>query len=233
MNSPRVRSLESVAVRDRPILFSAPMVRALLAGTKTQTRRLVKTVPSCRDADRAMPALMVRRGEHKGSYVLLDDAIGPAWSPAGGMPLERYPWDAALSPYGGIQDRLWVKETWHPSDSGPELFAADYASKAEAGVERWRSPLHMRRVDSRITLEVLAVRVERLKDISEADAIAEGIDPAAPMKARINGEPGDVHFFGPDAARKGYAMLWDAINGEGSWASNPWVWVVAFGRIKP
>ena len=85
-----------------------------------------------------------------------------------------------------------------------------------------------------ISLDVTRVRVERLCDITEEDARAEGIDPEKPLPASINGKPGLVHAFGPDAARRLFAALWDAINGDrGAWASNPWVLVFDFRRVRP
>lgn len=180
---------------DRPILFSGAMVRALLAGTKTQTRRVVKP---------------------DGKYRL--DLVAPA----DGGP--------SRCPYGAPGDRLWVRETWNTFEGWAGYFyAADDHSFgigadddpdhiAEHAV-RWRPSIHMPRAVSRITLEITAVRVERLQDISEADAWAEGI-------------PGDLLHRAQGWAPRAYQFLWEQINGPGSWDANPWVWVVEFRRVE-
>lgn len=191
----------------RPILFSGPMVRALLAGTKTQTRRGVKGVP----------------------LDWLDEAgFTPEFVAAP---------DNGLCPYGGPGDQLWVKETWRPRSSIQPWdldvrYEADGAERTikdgEFGDGDWKmpkaaargnvSPLFMPRFASRLTLQITNVRVERLQDISEADAEAEGTQ-----------EPSLVPLIGAFwSSRDGYAKLWEHINGKGSWAANPWVWAVSF-----
>jgi hypothetical protein len=188
---------------ERPILFSAPMVRAILAGTKTQTRRVVK------------PA-------HK------------AWIE---MPVTHQlgEWDKRPLPYGKPGDRLWVRETWqavsgndrarhimtHPR---PDRGWLEYAAtpRADEPAYKWRPSIHMPRWASRITLEVTGVRVERLQDISEADAMAEGVHYSLLEKIQA----------GQDRwARHAYKKLWESIHGPGSWDLNPWVWVVEFKGV--
>ena len=206
-------------MKERPILFSAPMVRALLNCTKSQTRRIVKP-----------------------SHIKF---FGPSMNAA----LERSPTLAtAFCPYGQPGDRLWVRETWQYYDWTEEgepciRFHADNATTwPEPGNDawsdklvdvweilsrdenynidnrardrRWRPSIHMPRWASRILLEVTSVRVERLQDISEADAEAEG-----PPK----------HF---NSWRDNFCALWQKINGDGSWDANPWVWVVEFQRAE-
>lgn len=192
-------------MKERPILFSAPMVRALLAGTKTQTRRIAKPV---RHPD-----------------------LGNVYAP-GALVLEREPQHVIdrCCPYGRPGDRLWVREThmnWWKLDpanpEGPRLFShvAAYAAdgyELEPG-ERWIPSIHMLRAASRILLEITAVRVERLQDISEADALAEGV-------------PHSLNLPGGRFARENFKHLWWTINGDGSWESNPWVWVVEFQRAQ-
>lgn len=187
-------------MKERPILFSGPMVRALLAGTKTQTRRVVK------------PSAMLG-GWETGHNARGD--ITSRWPLACGL-------KPARCPYGQPGDRLWVREAFAGSiayerhgyplkEWGNKLW---YVADGEPRSGQWTRPrpsIHMPRCLSRITLEVTGVRVERLQDISEADAIAEGIGH------------GDV-----DAAVADYAALWEQINGPGSWDANPWVWVVSF-----
>jgi hypothetical protein len=206
-------------VKERPILFSAPMVRALLAGTKTQTRRAVH--------QKYLPWLdnMVTR--------FLDGE-----------------WNQRPLPYGQPGDRLWVRETfmhepadycWEASVSIPcrpaeTVYRADFPQSPPG--EGWQPSIHMPRALSRITLEVTGVRVERLQDISEADASAEGI-VECPIPADDEGPRRIGYMVGPDDGESGlqvtpiraYRQLWESINGPGSWAANPWVWVVEFRRL--
>ncbi len=192
-------------MKERPILFSAPMVRAILAGTKTQTRRVVK--------DR-----------HIGQ---IDTSKLPG--PAG--------WSRPM-PYGQPGDRLWVRETWACFDSHvrPKSRIAYRSDTPDGEMVRvdapWKPSIHMPRWASRITLEVTGVRVERLQDISEADALAEGVEQVLKGRFRIYGRETD----GRDtdrSARTSYCSLWESINGPGSWDANPWVWVIEFKRVQP
>ena len=202
-------------MKERGILFSAPMVRAILAGTKTQTRRIVK-----------------HRGE-------MDQRDGGGWWP---YRMSWSPGDPDGSewmpcPYGQPGDRLWVRETWahvpitayrcsegvqqtaNPKD--PDMAAVYAAGWDRSSPGRWRPSIHMPRWASRITLEITSVRVERLQEISQGDARAEGCD-------------GSSNSMG--SAFTEYVALWAKINGtEGpvSWDANPWVWVVEFKRVKP
>lgn len=187
-------------MRERPILFSAPMVRAILAGQKTQTRRIVKPQPL---GDTA--------------WKNDDQWIVSGHGEAGDTGLH--------CPYGQPGDRLWVRETWAygihalaaKSDAdGPFVYAADQTTQGRL-CDRWRPSIHMPRAASRITLEITGVRVERLRDISEDDAYAEGVTHAE---------------WGGMNAREGFRRLWESLNGTGSWEANPWVWVVEFQRIS-
>lgn len=185
--------------RERPILMSGPMVRALLAGAKTQTRRV------------AQP---------KRSIEPMTDEC----------------------PYGQPGDTLWVREAWaaqHACDhlKPSEMRTADtrvhYAATEDLGGLRKRPGMFMPRWASRITLRVTDVRVERLQDISEADAVAEGIGPHRKggwwWEQPPDGIAGSNHF-GAKTARDAFRALWESINGGGSWDENPWVWVVSFER---
>lgn len=194
---------------ERPILFSAPMVRAILAGTKTQTRRVMKP---------------------DGRYRL--DVVAPA----DGGP--------SRCPYGQPGDRLWARETWaaphncdhlKPSEIDSE-WRFHYAATEDRGGLLWRPSIHMPRRASRITLEVTGVRVERLQDISEADAIAEGIG----SRQVSENDSRWLNYMDPESKaaafgdpRYSFWSLWENINGEGSVETNPWVRVIAFRRIKP
>lgn len=209
--------LDDVAMTDRPILFSSPMVRAILEGTKTQTRRVVN----------------VARVQKKGTR----DSAG--WRP---FNLD----DAAdrravetncgrVCPYGEIGDRLWVRETWaapHECDAMPPRAIPvgtriTYAATADLGGPRGvggligRPSIFMPRSACRITLAVESVRVERLNAITEADATAEGVDTGNGAVSR-------------GWARCNFAELWDEINGKRApWETDPWVWVVTFQRVQP
>lgn len=203
-------------MKERPILFSGEMVRAILAGRKTQTRRVVR-IP-----------------ERPGLVAHPEDAFPDPGLGGGGY--LHVPYTSATDRYThrvwypyGIGTRLWVRETWCQQacmvhgDLLPgkaHYRAAGYEVRHVDGPEKspWRPSIHMPRWASRITLEVTAVRVERLQDITEEDARAEGMH-------------GD---YLSASARDLYAALWDAINGKRHpWASNPWVWVVSFRRVEP
>lgn len=216
---------------DKPILFSGPMVRALLAGTKTQTRRIVREQPTQRD-----DGLWDHHGYEAG-IIAADAAHLGQW----------------MADFQRIQvgDRLYVREAWSglyvfrdtpPAQResimtpfGPHLredvwFWAD--GNPEGGdYERPRPAMHMPRWASRLTLTVTDVRVERLMDISAEDAIAEGVvdtgrrDGAPYSHFTVPGVPGIVIEHEPEPV---YAQLWEMINGEGSWKANPWVAAYTF-----
>jgi hypothetical protein len=192
-------------MKERPILFSAPMVRAILAGQKTQTRRAAKPVRHPDLGNTYDPGALVL--EHEPQHVI----------------------DRAC-PYGQPGDRLWVRETWQhansphgPYEPGCTCFYRAGEKSPEGKYRTWIPSIHMPRAASRINLEVMHVRVEKLQDISEADAIAEG----AP------GGHGSIPGY-PYAAtsHEHYRHIWESINGRGSWEKNPWVWVVEFKRIE-
>ena len=187
---------------EKPILFSAPMVQALLDGTKTQTRRVIKPQPGADGiADPSPPYLR-------------------QWIDANGSTY-RCPYDA---------ESLWVKETHLPKASGV-IYRADFSEIDAAGTGAmyggWKPSIFMRRIYSRITLEIVSIRAERLQDISEGDALAEGV-AVGPVALWKNAVPGKRV-----TARDAYAELWESINGKGSWALNPWVWAISFRRVKP
>ena len=220
---------------ERPILFSAPMVRALLAGAKTQTRRIAKPV------------------KHPD--------LGNVYDP-GALVLEREPQHVIerASPYGQPGDRLWVRESFRFPESLDHLSPAAIGEKAlSAGYRtawcptqfeadgtrrtdqdwsdfvtppmpnepgRLRASIHMPRWASRITLEITGIRVERLRDISELDAISEG---APGYEEGFDAPPPDDECEWSYVAS--FMRLWDQTNGAGSWEANPWVWCVSFRRI--
>jgi len=192
-------------VKERPILFSAPMVRAILEGRKSQTRRVVKHG----QVFRFVPGGELSREERLAMYAspFKWDHSNPVHPTV----------DELLSccPYGVPGDRLWVRETWSP---GPGGIGFVYFADCPEGQHppAWKPSIHMPRAACRITLEVVGVRTERLQEISEADAKAEGV----------------TVYDGGVCYRDGYAALWDQINGPGSWAANPWVWVVEVKRLE-
>lgn len=209
-------------MKERPILFSAPMVRALLDGSKTQTRRVVKPQPSNGWKFEAPPVFGRITSPHpkQGRFgVFIRHGVGTDFPQV----------DLIPCPYGQPGDRLWVRETWaygiHALSSndheaeGPWVYAADNPKAHGRLCDRWRPSIHMFRPASRITLEITSVRVERLKDISRGDAMAEG----CPFPNMAKG----------DDPRQWYTALWEQINGEGSWKANPWVWVVEFKKVAP
>lgn len=205
---------------ERPILFNTAMVRALLAGTKTQTRRVVNIQPA--------PGCIGH--------------FGP------GSPFIRGERGVIRCPYGQPGDRLWVRETWNAfAGWAGYYYAADYEGWGIGSDDdpdhvpdhavRWKPSIHMPRSASRILLEVTAVRVERLQDISEADARAEGIFQHVRggwhWHKHDSSNLDDWNQFGYRTARHTYQSLWEQINGAGSWDANPFVWVVEFKRVMP
>lgn len=224
-------------IKERPILFSAPMVRAILEGRKTQTRRVVKPQPHESCTKYVHEAYNTRDGRARQVWRLND----PRFS--GGLFL-------ANCPYGSPGHTLWVRETFNFAKDD-EILPGENHRRAEEragytahnivwradgerehpefGKALWRSPIHMPRFASRIDLLIKGIRVERLQDISDEDAIAEGL--IHPSEAF----PG--HFVIPAGRHvrpvEAYEYLWESINGSESWAANPWVWVVEFERVKP
>jgi len=211
-------------MKERPIIFSGPMVRALLDGSKTQTRRVVKPIGAHH--------IFQFRGEEAAHGA--DEPTGEwAWCRA-----ERVVSEHIRCPYGKPGDRLWVRETFahmYRGNAAPEArcdddvaYKADGFTPDEYAYGSWKPPIHMPRWASRITLEVTGVHVERLQDISEADALAEGIE-VGPSGFHVDG---GRHFHAA-SARESYASLWDSLNAARGfgWDVNPWVWVVQFRRL--
>ncbi|WJN60889.1 hypothetical protein [Pseudomonas sp. SO81] len=233
-------------MKERPILFSGAMVRAILEGRKTVTRRVV---PSWQ-----LPSKT--RGE---------DIEGLRWMSVA----QRHPrWGFGVfgateeecmanycaeyrscCPYGMLGDRLWVRESTEADyDTFEEVVLARYCADKEPvlyeavdeegdpiqPVEHWNYPrdvrpsIHMPRSQARILLEITAVRVERLQDISEQQALAEGVRDAGEGFFDVE----DSRHLAADP-RESFASLWESINGAESWAANPWVWVVEFKRVTP
>lgn len=215
-------------MKERPILFSGEMVRAILEDRKTNTRRCDELLDVIEGGQ--PPPMLEWFGKRFGFIGRLPDG-STVFSPCR---------------YGGPGDRLWVRETFfidhyefYPDGPLPKerpavvydshlLYRADGSCCEQLGEcqcegkgARWRPSIYMPRWASRITLEILSVRVERLRDISEADALAEGIDDGWLVRNKLSND-----------RLLGFQFLWDGINGEKHpWASNPWVWVIKFRRL--
>lgn len=256
-------------MKERGILFQAEMVKALLAGVKTQTRRIAK-----------LPKAPNRLGSWEASTM-----GGPGTKRSDGSVPAVFPviWHTRTGtmiacPYGEVGDRLWVRETWavacvdpfeyldgpleylglraygggqpapgcslrvrttdaivdyaaHPTSPDELQKSPGFSTWRSHTPKRWRSPIHMPRWASRVTLEITEVRAQRLRDISELDARAEGVkrDTAPCDHTRQSCE--DIGCLGP-TYRASYCEKWDEINGDGSWKSNPWVWALTLKRIE-
>lgn len=187
-------------VKERGMLFSMPLVWAILEGRKTQTRRPVKK----------------RQQPHSGILETGIDVMDGKLIGDDGV-LYEIP-----CPYGVPGDRLWVRETWAEMDDGAIIYRANYV--AGAGSMKWTPSIHMPRWASRITLEVTGVRIERVQEISEEDAMAEGV------WCELYGVPEDA---APEP-REIFETSWDEIYAQRgySWKANPWVWVVEFKRLE-
>jgi hypothetical protein len=219
------------AVSERPILFSSAMVRAILDGTKTQTRRIVK--PQWPDLVEFMPGTWAIPTERPGSFEEI-----------------KYPWTPG--------DRLWVREAWRTYESLDHLPPRDIGRGAGVeyvaggsnvngheterllGMGRYRHACFLPRWTSRITLEVTDVRVERLQEISEADAVAEGARrfdeiPIGSVLSRDNRWSMESILntdYGLSSARWAFANYWNRVHGPDSWDASPWVWVIGFRRVE-
>jgi len=215
--------------KERPILFSAPMVRAILDGRKTVTRRPVKVQPH---TDASGNFCVGRSNYGQDGY---------------GKPVtKRFINDCC--PYGKPGDRLWVRETWYcdhsevlsgpylkpddldiseARDDGTLVYAADGLAPYEQEQPTWKPSIHMPRWACRILLEIIDVRVERLQDITYEQAVTEGVHRGALREWCASDEGGACHKYPIPAFRD----LWQSTGGD--WDANPWVWVVEFKRVKP
>ena len=220
-------------MKERPIIFSCQDVRAILDGRKTQTRRVMKPQPSLGFLARGIVDVVPQYPLQNGVRFFMRDGMS----------------ELVSCPYGQPVDRLWVRETLELDcdlgwvyQSGGDSVPVDADEAVEWCISRPAlrtvvPSIHMPRWASRITLEITGVRVERLQDISEADAKAEGVE-AVPHTA---GEwmSDDVvattrvgkHKVTFDTYRTAFARLWNSINGDGAWDSNPFVWVISFKRV--
>lgn len=234
-------------MKERGMLFSAPMVRALLDGNKVQTRRLVSDLqqPKFKESkdfpDMAWGAIAQKHA--RWGFAVFG---GTAEECAAALA------ESGCCPHGQVGDRIWVRETFctvDDRDEGGELWydyraTPRYSDIAPAGWHeeadpknralKWTPGIHMPRAASRILLEIISVRVERLNQISEADCWAEGI-------GAVDGMLDDLEIIRlaksmgrcfEDAAPT-FAALWESVYGAGSWAANPWCWALEFRRVAP
>jgi len=233
-----VRGMEQKAAKERPILFSGAMVRAILSGQKTQTRRVVKhRWPHLwQEPWYATGCVLDDLPGQTGAFMEFrhrsQDESGYTGSPASTL---------VACPYGQPGDRLWVRESWqgdsHDFAVGILPIYAATDARTEAG---WRPSIHMPRWACRIVLEIVSVRVERLNDISEADALAEGI---LADSFEYNGQRyfRDYRLTDAEAStqpaltcpRESFRSLWESINDPESWQANPLVWVFEFKQAPP
>jgi hypothetical protein len=190
-------------MKEIPILFSTEMVQALLAGRKTMTRRIVKMYATSDAHPMRQNATWLQENK--------------------------------TCPYGEVGDVLWVREGFCPGyfDDGKHAYKADWNKVAEELVPKpkWKPSIHMPKSACRIYLKVKSVRIERLKDITEKDALNEGIKVIEKDEAYYDYMKGAGSYAGPIGS---FYSLWRSINGEESFNANPWVWVIEFERVaKP
>ncbi|EIY1911034.1 hypothetical protein MMH68_004991 [Klebsiella pneumoniae] len=206
-------------MKERGMIFNSEMVRAILDGRKTQTRRLVKgtdgAVKFCKEWDINGEEIFVVLGEK--DHTGMNPVLG-----------------AISCPFGAVGDRIWVREAFRVHSRATDVATLIYKANERnswteqthrvpvavcnkpATPEKWTPSLHMPRWASRILLEITGVRVERLRSMSQDDARAEGVIAAS----------------GPMEAGLAFRELWDSIYGEESWKANPWVWVIEFKRVE-
>lgn len=219
---------------ERPILMSPAMVRAILAGRKKQTRRVIKPQPPDDTGYRIITLIdSTARAERS--------KLGAHhWVKLGGendLEIIADQGKYFRCPYGAKGDRLWVRETCNISETKDAVMYLDNGGKlgpdappnSESWARQWKTlpSIFMPRWASRITLEVINIRVQRLQDISGEDAVKEGVE------LKEDGYWCDGHFHASDA-RIVYESLWESINSKNghSWESNPWVWVIDFEVAK-
>lgn len=192
-------------MREIPILFTGPMVRAILENRKTQTRRIVTPQPN---DSWSKPPIGVSESGHWVSHGCQSDL---------------------KCPYGTVRDHLWVREAWAHVIVGNQidyLYRADHHTGIEKknGDQKWKPSIHMPKVACRLMLEVTSVRVERLLEITGRDVLAEGVDNGSSNPT--------MGIRWENMQRMAFEKLWTSINGPDSWTSNPFVWVIEFRRLN-
>ena len=213
-------------MKEHPLLMQGPLVRATLAGLKTQTRRPIRPQP--RVSDRGCPSWGTGRGSRRLPGVPVQSCGGKLVS----VPdlLE------GMGPLGQAGDRLWVRETWTAAMHDPKgpadcLYRADDNRGVEDLAEaKWTPSLHMPRWACRLVLPLVSVRVERVQDITEEDAKAEGVEPV--LMRGIGSYPEWMRPTMVGGHQKAFELLWKQIYGDALWDLNPWVWVAEWKEIE-
>ena len=225
-------------MKERPILFSSQMVRAILSGMKTQTRRPLKIQPPTKE--HSLLRVLSKKTECY-CWAVKSKTDGSMVRPSSVSPM-----------FAPLSNRLWVRETYRPifGQTG-ELISVDYKADPPEKWERlgdvvgtpvkWRPSIHMPRWASRLTLEVKAIRAEPLLDIRDEDVIREGIyrsveivEPCESKYPIATDWDGDEVMLSPGVARCDFAQMWRSIypSGPKSWDAAPWVWVIDFEVVK-
>jgi hypothetical protein len=186
----------------KPIIFNTPMVQAILAGRKTQTRRVIKDKDITNNFDIDVDG---------SAYAYINPETGDSYPPT------------AIAKYQ-VGDILWVRETWSKDENGEYVYRTNYGTTEDdsfpPSMFKWKPSIHMPREAARIFLRVTNVRVERLQDISEDEAIKEGAKAYGPNNCSGT------------SARIAFAEIWDKTTTEHEWRTNPWVWVYEFEKIS-
>lgn len=186
----------------KPIIFSTPMVQAILDGRKTMTRRVIKDKDITNNFDIDVDGSV---------YAYIDQATGDSFPPT------------AIAKYQ-VGDILWVRETWSKDENGEYVYRANYGTTEDdsfpPSMFRWKPSIHMPREAARIFLKVTSVKVERLQEITEDEAIKEGAKAYGPNNCSGT------------SARIAFAEIWDKTTTEHEWRTNPWVWVIEFEKIS-
>ncbi|HHX3102348.1 TPA: hypothetical protein ACU8I5_003320 [Klebsiella pneumoniae] len=227
-------------MKERGMIFNGEMVRAILDGRKTQTRRIMKIQPEHSGLG-LRRVIDSKNGSDDGKYFWsLSDACG--------LKIRS---KSFTCPFGSVGDRIWVREAFRVHSRATDVATLVYKASERnswteqthrvpvsvcnkpATPEKWTPSLHMPRWASRILLEITDVRVERLNAISEEDAEAEGID----MEALYDSQDcydciANHNMTGRPTVTGAFKYLWESIYGEEGWKSNPWVWVIEFKRIE-
>jgi glutaredoxin len=227
-------------MKERPILFSTPMITAILEGRKTQTRRVVKIPTGFKSVTGIGFSAFTPEG---------------AWASVRGFDATPIHYESFIKiPYGDTGDRLWVRETWarvcydpYGTCDGTNCPYCKYVYKADDPKSKypgewpkdfqphevpvkWKPSIHIPRKAARIILEIESIRVERLHDISREDAISEGVFYQEGFGYVVGNDGRHFHFSDP---RISFAKLWCEVNSPESWDANPFVWVITFKKIEP
>lgn len=227
-------------MKERPILFNADMVRAILAGKKTQTRRSVPQwqLPSETEGphDQFPESRFISTAQRDQRY-----GFGVFGATAEACMDNYNKGFKCLCPFGAVGDRLWVRESFRLFDASDECCCSDFPcgcprsgtpvfrATHDDGDSKWKPSIHMPRSACRIILEITGVRVERVQDISESDAAAEGLNKPIYVQnelGQLTPPKGETLLSAFPSAKHWFSTVWDGV--YGNWSENPWVWVIEF-----